>query len=71
MTVMLLTKHHLEFISLKRGCTGSPKSTLVKIPHLWKSHVVAHLVTLCRLMTNMTMSHIYGNILNFACMSKT
>ena len=42
MTVKLLTEHHLEFISLKGGCTGSSKSILVKMPHCWKSHVVAH-----------------------------
>ena len=24
------------------GCTGSSESTHVKIPHCWKSHVVAH-----------------------------
>ena len=35
--------HHLEFLSLKRGCTGSSESTLVKIPHCWKSHVVAQI----------------------------
>ena len=29
----LLTEHHLEFVSLKGGCTGSSKSTLVKMPH--------------------------------------
>ena len=39
----LLTQHHLEFQSLKGGCTGSSESTLVKMPHCWKSHVVAHL----------------------------
>ena len=43
MTVKLLTEHHLEFLSLKGGCTGSSKSTLVKMPHCWKSHVAAHL----------------------------
>ena len=39
MTVKLLTEHHLEFLSLKGGCTGSSESTLVKMPHCWKSHV--------------------------------
>ena len=29
MTVKLLTEHHLEFLSLKGGCTGSAESTLV------------------------------------------
>ena len=31
------------FLSLKRGCTGSSESTLVKMPHCWKSHVTAQL----------------------------
>ena len=43
MTVKLLTEHHLEFLSLKGDCTGSPESTLVKIPHCWKSFVAAHM----------------------------
>ena len=30
MSVQLLTEHHLEFLSLKGGCTGSSESTLVK-----------------------------------------
>ena len=29
--------------SLKVGCTGSSESTLVKMPHSWKSHVAAQL----------------------------
>ena len=40
----LLTDQHLEFLSLKGGCTGLSESKLVKIPHCWKSHVEAHLV---------------------------
>ena len=43
MSVKLLTEHHLEFQSLKGGCTGSSESTLVKIPHCLKSHVAAHI----------------------------
>ena len=39
MTNKLLTEHYLEFLSLKGGCTGSSASTLVKMPHCWKSHV--------------------------------
>ena len=39
MIFKLLTEHHLEFLSLKGGCTGSSESTLVKMPHCWKSHV--------------------------------
>ena len=45
MSVKLLTEHHLEFLLLKGGCTGSSESTLVKIPHCWKSHVTAHLIS--------------------------
>ena len=43
MSVKLLTEHHLEFISLKGGSIGSSESTLVKMPHCWKSHVIAHM----------------------------
>ena len=43
MNVKLLTEQHLEFLSLKGGCTGSSESTLVKIPHCWKSRVAAHM----------------------------
>ena len=43
MIVKLLTEQHLEFLSLKGGCTGLSESTLVKMPHCWKSHVTAHL----------------------------
>ena len=38
-----MTEQHLEFLSLKGGCTGSSESTLVKIPHCCKSHVSAHM----------------------------
>ena len=44
MIVELLTEHHLELLSLKGGCRGSSKSTLVKITHCWKPHVVAQLL---------------------------
>ena len=33
MIVKLLTEHHLEFLSLKEGCTGSSESTLIKLPN--------------------------------------
>ena len=42
MSVTLLTEHHLEFLSLKGGCTGLSESTLVERPHCWKSRVTAH-----------------------------
>ena len=44
MIVKLLTEHHLVFLRLKGGCTGSYESTLVKMPHCWKSHATAHVV---------------------------
>ena len=39
MSVKLLTEHRLEFLNVKGGCTGSSESTLVKMPHCWKSRV--------------------------------
>ena len=38
----LMTEHHLEFVSLKRGCRGLSESTLFKMSNCWKSHAVAH-----------------------------
>ena len=43
MSVKVLTEYHLEFLTLNGGCTGSSESTLVKMPHCWKSHVTAHI----------------------------
>ena len=43
MVVKLLTEHNFEFLRLKGGCTGSSESTLVKIPHCWKSYSTAHI----------------------------
>ena len=40
MTVKLLNEHHLEFLSLKGGCTGSSESIHVKVPHCWKPHSI-------------------------------
>ena len=39
LSVKLLTKHNLKFLSLKGGCTSSSVCTLVKMPHCWKSHM--------------------------------
>ena len=41
MNIKLLTENDLKFLSVKGGCTGSSESTLVKMPHCWKSHVTA------------------------------
>ena len=43
MIVKLLTEHYLGFLSLKGGCRGLSESTLVKMPHCWKSHELAHI----------------------------
>ena len=40
MIVKLLTAKHLEVLSLIGGCIGSSESTLVKMSHCCKSHVV-------------------------------
>ena len=45
MIVKLLTEHHLEFLSLKGVCSGSSESTHVKMPHCWKSHALAHIIS--------------------------
>ena len=39
MIVKLQTEPHLEFLSLKGGCTGSSESTLVKMSNCWKSFI--------------------------------
>ena len=44
MIVKLLTEHHLEILSIKGGCVGSSESTLVEMPHCWKSHATAHIL---------------------------
>ena len=43
MTHRLLTELNLEFLSLNGGCIGSSESTLVKMPHCWKSHVADYI----------------------------
>ena len=52
MTVKLLTKQHLECLSLTGGCISSSESTPVKMPYCWKSHVMAH-------MSNLGVEHVY------------
>ena len=57
-------EHHLKFLSLKGGCPGSSESTDVKMPHCWKSHVVAHIffvssafclfIRMCQLLMSVT-----------------
>ena len=60
MGVKLLTEQHLEFLSLKAGCTGSSESTLVKMSYCLKLHVAAHIYPLSALATYWEFSHIWG-----------
>ena len=53
MSIKLLTEHHLEFLSLNGGGTGTSESTLVKMPHCWKSHVAAQMFNICLLIYDM------------------
>ena len=39
-----LTEHHLEFLCLKNGCIGLSESARAKMPHCWKSRVMAHII---------------------------
>ena len=41
MIVKLMNEQNLKFLSLKRDCTGSTESMLVKMPHFRESHVTA------------------------------
>ena len=43
MTLWLLTEHHFVFLSLKGCCTCSSESTLVEMPHCWKSRRILRL----------------------------
>ena len=40
---ILCMEHFVALQSLIGGCSGSSESTLVKIPHSWKSYAMAHL----------------------------
>ena len=44
MIVKLLTEHHLEFLSLKGGCSGLSESTIFKMSNCWKSHAAAQAI---------------------------
>ena len=43
LSVKLLPEHDFEFLSLNGGCMGSFESTLIKMPHCWKSHATAQM----------------------------
>ena len=58
MIVKLLKEHHLEFLSLKGGGTGSYESTPVKMPHCWRSHVTAQMLLYIS-MSNQPQLHVH------------
>ena len=43
MSVKLLRRTSFRVSKLEMGFTSSSESTLVKMPHCWKSHVTAHM----------------------------
>ena len=48
MIVKLMTEHHLEFLNFKGGYLGSSESTLVNMPHCWKSHDSVQITNYCK-----------------------
>ena len=66
MNVQLVSEHHLEFLSLKEGCTEWSESTLVKMPHCWKSHVAAQFSILLLCSTNPACPSTTGVVLDFS-----
>ena len=64
MTIKLLTEHHLEFLSLKRDCTGSSESTLLKGPHCWKSRVTAQFCIQTS-KPGMVCTYLYSHVFSF------
>ena len=64
MGVKLLSEQHLGFLNLTRGCTGSSESTLVKMPHCWKSRVTAQIYNVAYGVNFITkvQGHWYGSV---------
>ena len=58
MSVKLLTEHHLEFLSLKGGCTGSSESTL----HCWKSYDAAQILIVSMIICMIRGCHTQGSL---------
>ena len=68
MTVKLLTEQYLDCLSLKGGCTCLSDSIHVKMPHCWKSHVVAHFIYLVtNFENNLIFAKIFNPILTIFC----
>ena len=58
MTIKLLTKHNLEFLTLKGACTVTSESTLFKMPHCWESHVKAQNMKLVKFLQRLHILYI-------------
>ena len=72
MNIMLLTEHDLKFLSLTRGYTCLSESTLVKMPHCWKSYVAAQLFSfqtdICPIrIKRIEKNNLYDNALLIKC----
>ena len=63
MSVRPLTEHHREFLSLKEGCTESCESTIVKLPHCWKSRHGSFVIVLFCLLSSKPAAAVPGNCL--------
>ena len=61
MTLKLQTEHHFQLLSLKGGCTELSESTLVKMPHCWKSHVTAQMLSVLSVYFGMLYCKQYGH----------
>ena len=60
MRIEVLAEHHLKFLSLKGGCTTSSESTHAKMPHCWKSRVVAKLIAMSNFMSFLIYDNFQG-----------
>ena len=52
----LMNEHDWEFLSLTRDCPGSSESTLVNMPHCWKSHATVQIISPACSPTNLPVS---------------
>ena len=66
MTVKLLTKQDLEFLSLKGGYIGLSESNHVKMPHCWKSHVTAHISSCVMSQVQTEEIELYFDLFNYS-----
>ena len=63
----MMTEHHLEFLSLTRGCIVSSESTLVKMSHCWKSRVTAKMQCHSDLIKIIAVRHIINQVNEHQC----